>query len=144
MNRSVARRCGFHVAQSISRILMSVRAGILLRISINPRYRATAVWFPFTSNLKWADAPGDVLFPAQMTGLPKDSVALVAQVVTLDKSMLTDRCGKLPAASLRWSSLGLTSCWAAEQEVAITDLVPTFSVTLRSDHARGERPKMKT
>jgi len=65
------------------------------------------VWFPLTSNLKWADAPGNVLLPAQMTGLPKDSVALVAQVVTLDKSMLTGRCGKLPPEQVELILAGL-------------------------------------
>jgi len=58
---------------------------------------ATAVCVPLTSSLKWADAPGNVLLPAKMTGLPKDSVALVSQVITLDTSVLTDPRGKLPS-----------------------------------------------
>ncbi len=56
---------------------------------------ATVVCVPLTSNLKWADAPGNVLLKAEMTGLPKDSVALVAQVITLDRSVLTARGEKL-------------------------------------------------
>jgi mRNA interferase MazF len=39
-----------------------------------------------------------VLLSAGTTGLPKDSVANVSQVVTLDKTVLTDRVGKLPFA----------------------------------------------
>lgn len=74
---------------------------------LNRSKLATVVCVPLTSNLKWADAPGNVLLPAQMTGLSKDSVALVAQVVTVDKSMLTDRCGKLPAAQLEMILAGL-------------------------------------
>ena len=35
-----------------------------------------------------------------MTGLPKDSVANVTQLVTLDRSLLAERTGSLPAATL--------------------------------------------
>jgi mRNA interferase MazF len=56
---------------------------------------ATVLCVPLTSNLKWADAPGNVLFEARLTGLPKDSVANASQVVALDKSSLTERVGKL-------------------------------------------------
>jgi mRNA interferase MazF len=33
-----------------------------------------------------------------MTGLPRDSVANVSQVISLDKSVLTERAGRLSAA----------------------------------------------
>ena len=49
-----------------------------------------------TSNLRLADAPGNVLLPRKGTKLPKDSVANVSQVVTLDKSFLAERVAKLP------------------------------------------------
>ena len=68
---------------------------------------ATAVCVPLTGNLKWADAPGNVLLNAEMTGLPKDSVALVAQVITLDRSVLTDRCGKLSSEQVELILSGL-------------------------------------
>lgn len=55
---------------------------------------------PLTSNLKWAEAPGNVLLPARCTGLRKDSVALVAQVVTLDKATLAERTGSLGSSEL--------------------------------------------
>jgi mRNA interferase MazF len=61
---------------------------------------ATVVCVPLTSNLKWTEAPGNVLLQARITSLPKDSVANVSQLVTLDKSFLTERVGKLPAAKL--------------------------------------------
>lgn len=59
---------------------------------------ATVLCVPLTSNLKWAGAPGNVLLETRLTGLPKDSVANVSQVVALDKSLLTERAGKLPRA----------------------------------------------
>jgi mRNA interferase MazF len=56
---------------------------------------ATAVCVPLTSNLKWDDAPGNVLLPAKATGLPKDSVANVSQIIVLDRSFLDERVGRL-------------------------------------------------
>jgi mRNA interferase MazF len=50
---------------------------------------------PLTSNLKWADAPGNVALPKRATGLAKDSVANVSQVVALDRSVLSECVGKL-------------------------------------------------
>lgn len=51
-----------------------------------------------TSNLRWAEAPGNLRLGARTTGLPKDSVANVSQIVAIDKALLTERAGKLPAA----------------------------------------------
>jgi len=56
---------------------------------------ATAVCVPLTSNLEWAEAPGNVLLSARSTGLPRDSVANVSQLVTLDRSLLTERVGRV-------------------------------------------------
>jgi mRNA interferase MazF len=60
----------------------------------------TVVCVPLTSNLRWAEAPGNVFLEAKLTGLPKDSVANVSQLVTLDKAALTERVGKLSKAKL--------------------------------------------
>ena len=49
-----------------------------------------------TSNTRLLDAPGNVLLPATITGLPKDSVANVTQIVTLDEDYLFDRVGQVP------------------------------------------------
>jgi mRNA interferase MazF len=66
--------------------------------ALNRSRIATVVCVPLTSNLKWADAPGNVLLAARSTRLPKDSVANVSQIVALDKTLLTERVGKLSAA----------------------------------------------
>lgn len=68
---------------------------------------ATVVCVPLTSNLRWAEAPGNVLLASTVTGLPKDSVANVSQLVTLDKSSLTDRVGKLSKAKLELVLFGI-------------------------------------
>lgn len=61
---------------------------------------ATIVCVVLTSNLAWADAPGNVLLKARATGLVRDSVANVSQIVTLDRSALDERAGKIAAAKL--------------------------------------------
>ena len=68
--------------------------------ALNRSRIATVVCVPLTSNLKWAGAPGNVPLPARLTGLPKDSVANVSQIVSVDKDLLTRRVGKLSGAKL--------------------------------------------
>jgi mRNA interferase MazF len=60
----------------------------------------TIVCVPLTSNLRWADAPGNVLLDGGVTGLPKPSVANVSQIATLDRTWLTDMVGRLPEEKL--------------------------------------------
>lgn len=68
--------------------------------ALNRSRLATVVCVPLTSNLKWAAAPGNAPLPARLTGLPKDSVANVSQIVSVDKDLFTKRVGKLPRAKL--------------------------------------------
>jgi len=75
--------------------------------AFNRSHISTVVCVPLTGNLRWADAPGNVPLPARLTGLPKDSVANVTQVVTLDRSSLTDRVGLLPDAKLELVLFGI-------------------------------------
>jgi mRNA interferase MazF len=64
--------------------------------ALNRSRIGTVVCVPVTSNLKWAQAPGNVLLPKDETGLPQDSVANVSLIVALDKQQLTDRVRKIP------------------------------------------------
>lgn len=68
--------------------------------ALNRSQIATVVCVPLTSNLKWAGAPGNVALAARTSGLPKESVANVSQILTLDKSLLDDYVGKIPQAKL--------------------------------------------
>lgn len=68
--------------------------------AINNSRIATVVCVPLTSNLKWAQAPGNVALAPNTTGLPKDSVANVSQIVALDRALLTERAGRLTRAKL--------------------------------------------
>jgi mRNA interferase MazF len=68
--------------------------------ALNRSRIATVVCVPLTGNLGWADAPGNVYLSTSLAGLPKDSVANVSQIVTVDRNLLTERVGKLPRAKL--------------------------------------------
>lgn len=56
----------------------------------------TVMTIVITSNLELARSPGNVFLSSRQTGLPKDSVANVSQVLTIDKSFLTERIGFIP------------------------------------------------
>jgi len=75
--------------------------------ALNRSRIATVVCVPLTSHLKWGDAPGNVLLGARSTGLPRDSVANVSQIVALDKSVLTERVGKVSAAKVELLLAGI-------------------------------------
>lgn len=60
-----------------------------------------------TTNLHRAEAPGNVLLPREETGLPKDSVANVSQLVTADRRFLTERVSVLPTRLLTDIEQGL-------------------------------------
>jgi mRNA interferase MazF len=55
----------------------------------------TIVCVPLTSNMKWAEAPGNVRLTARETRLERDSVANVSLIVALDRAQLTERVGKV-------------------------------------------------
>src|SRR5437016_9921824 len=63
--------------------------------SFNDSRINTVIAAVVTSNLRLADAPGNVRVPVKGTGLSKASVVNVSQVITVDKTFLTQRIGKL-------------------------------------------------
>jgi len=54
-----------------------------------------------TAEAQWAGAPGNVKLSERATGLTKESVANVSQIVTLDKSLLTERTAKISRTQLQ-------------------------------------------
>ena len=60
-----------------------------------------------TSSTRLLDAPGNVLLPARNSGLPKDSVANVTQIVALDEDYLSERTGRLPPKLMAHVDAGL-------------------------------------
>ncbi len=69
--------------------------------SFNQSAIRTVLAVVLTSNLRLAEAPGNILCPVKQTGLSKDSVANISQVVTVDKVMLTEKAGELSLPLLR-------------------------------------------
>ena len=61
----------------------------------------TVIAIAITSNLQRAAAPGNVSLPEAASGLDRESVVNVSQIVTVDKSFLNEKAGRLPAAKLR-------------------------------------------
>lgn len=60
-----------------------------------------------TSNIALADAPGNVRVPRGQAKLGKESVVNVSQLITVDKSFLTERIGRLPDTLLEQVTDGL-------------------------------------
>ncbi len=75
--------------------------------SFNRSALRTVVTVPLTSNLRWAAAPGNVQLSARATGLPRDSVANVSQLVALDRSILIERVGRLSSSKFELVLAGI-------------------------------------
>lgn len=75
--------------------------------AFNRSWLATVLCVPLTSNLKWADAPGNVRLSRKSTGLPKDSVAIAVQLVAIDRTLLVERVGKVSTQKLRLVLAGI-------------------------------------
>lgn len=69
----------------------------------------TVVVATLTTNLRLAAAPGNVLCGRSDTGLPKNSVINVSQILTINKARLTLRAGKLPGKLMQTVEDGLRS-----------------------------------
>jgi len=65
--------------------------------SFNRSRIRTVIVVVITGTLVLAEAPGNVFLPARSSGLPRDSVANVSQVLALDRSFLIELVGTLPA-----------------------------------------------
>jgi mRNA interferase MazF len=68
--------------------------------ALNRSALSTVVCVPLTSQLKWAEAPGNLLLTPRDTGLSKPSVANVSRLIALDRQILKRRVGKVPRARL--------------------------------------------
>jgi len=75
--------------------------------SFNQSHIRTIIAAAITSNLRLADAPGNVQIPTRGTGLARASVVNVSQIITVDREFLTERLGRLNAELLRQVENGL-------------------------------------
>lgn len=68
---------------------------------------ATVTVVVLTSNVRLVDAPGNVLIPAGTSGLPRDSVANVTQVLTVNRDLLIERVRSLTPSLVKQVDEGL-------------------------------------
>ncbi len=68
---------------------------------------STVIVAIITSNLRLAKAPGNFSISKKETGLSRESVVNVSQVLTLDKSFLSKKLGKLPSKKIHMLNKGL-------------------------------------
>jgi len=68
---------------------------------------STVLAASITTNLRLASAPGNVRCSDRGTGLTKPSVVNVSQIVTLDKTLLSERTGRLDPAQMASVERGL-------------------------------------
>ena len=71
---------------------------------------------PLTSNLRLADAPGNVLLTKRQTGLEKDSVANVSQLIAIDRTQLTECVGAISGPLLERVLSGIDVILGREAE----------------------------
>ncbi len=67
----------------------------------------TVIAVALMTNLRLVEAPGNVLVPAKAAGLPRDSVANVSQVITVDCDFLLERAGRIRGQVLKDIENGL-------------------------------------
>ena len=67
----------------------------------------TVIAVVITSNLRLSEAPGNVILSKKDSKLPKKSVANVSQLITVDKTLLTEKVGRLSASKLREVESGI-------------------------------------
>ena len=67
----------------------------------------TVIAVVITSNLRLSEAPGNMLFSKKDSNLPKKSVANVSRLITVDKSYLTEKIGKLSSEKLKELEIGI-------------------------------------
>jgi len=60
-----------------------------------------------TSNLRLVDAPGNFKITKKQSNLSKDSVVNVSQLITLDKTFLTEKIGKLNSKNINFLNEGI-------------------------------------
>ena len=67
----------------------------------------TVIAVVLSTNLRLVGAPGNVLIPAKASGLRKDSVANVSQVITVDREFLIEHAGRVRDQFLKDVEKGL-------------------------------------
>lgn len=79
-----------------------VRPIVVIQNNVFNRSRINTVLVcALTSNLQFAHTPGNVLLSQGEANLPKQSVANVSQIITVDKTQLVEKIGSLSTRRVR-------------------------------------------
>lgn len=114
--------------------------------SFNQSSLHTVVVVPLTTNLRLASSPGNVFLPAKETGLPKDSVANVSLLTSIDKGTLREFCGEVGTSLMFRVEDGIRLVLGlggglASGVASIEEMRGTYKV--RSKFARGKTGRRK-
>jgi len=80
---------------------------IVQSVAFNRSRLRTVIAVALMTNVRLVEAPGNVLLPAKTTGLPRDSVANVSQIITVDRDFLLERTGRIRGRLLQDLDKGL-------------------------------------
>jgi len=61
----------------------------------------TIIVIPLTTNLRYENAPGNILIEKEDSSLAKDSIAVVSQIYAIDKSRMIEKVKKLSESLIR-------------------------------------------
>jgi mRNA interferase MazF len=75
--------------------------------SFNRSRIQTVIVAVISSKLQLAEAPGNIMLPASVSGLLRDSVVNVSQLLTLDREFLTEEVSKLSGRAMAEVDAGL-------------------------------------
>lgn len=89
-------------APALRRPVLVVQDDVLNASALN-----TVMVAPLTSNLRRAEAIGNILLSPQQSGLDRPSVVLVCQLMTLDEDFLDELVGSIPTRVRRRADRGL-------------------------------------
>ena len=77
-----------------------IRPVLIIQNDIGNKYSPTVIGVPITSAIKKINLPTHIPISASIAGLSKNSIILVEQIRTLDKSRLKNKIGMLDPLTL--------------------------------------------
>ena len=78
-----------------------IRPIVVLQNDVGNKFSPTVIAAATTSRLTKAKLPTHIELSSELTPMPKDSVVLLEQIRTIDKSRLKERIGELPPEVMR-------------------------------------------
>ena len=110
MNDIIIKRGELYYAD-LSPVIGSEQGGmrpvLVVQNDIGNKYSPTVIAAAITSQLTKAKLPTHIQLSGEKYGLPKNSIVLLEQIRTIDKTRLKDRIGELPMSVMDRVNQGL-------------------------------------